>query len=389
MPLDLTPSDRTLLLTAVGVLLVLIAGSLILVGGSDDTSDVPSTYSASSRGAKAAYLLLKESGYQVSRWEESVDQLPDTGRLMLVLADPDGAPSAGESDAIRQFLERGGRVMATGVYGALFLPEHDATPDPLEGMTWKRVTAQSPSSITRAAPEITLAPQAYWKPGPYAVPLYGTTDKPLVVKYPFAAGDVIWWASATPLTNAGLQEPGNLEFLLACVGADRSRTILWDEFSHGYRRSLADSAMLGPVKWIFVQLGVFALAILLTYSRRSGPIVLPAGDRRLSPLEFVRTLGSLYQRAGATSVAVDISYQRLRYWLTRRLGMSGSASADEIARAVRERWSHADPALGATLRACEAARSDPNLPARQALALNQSLYEAAAKLELFGLRRKE
>jgi len=399
MSLDLTPSDRRLLMTAAGVLLVLIAGSLVLTGGSDDTADVPSTYSTGSRGAKAAYLLLQSSGYQVDRWEQPLNELPDAGRLTLLLAEPDGAPSADERVALRQFLERGGRVIATGMFGASFLPEHDALPDPLAGMTWKRMTSQSPSAITRAAPEITLAPQAHWKPGPYAVPLYGddgrdrkltaTSGRHTVVTYPVAGGDVIWWASATPLTNAGIQETGNLEFFLACVSADRSRTILWDEYWHGHRRSLADSAMLGPVKWMFVQLGVLALAVLLTYSRRSGPIVLPAADRRLSPLEFVRTLGSLYERAGAASVAVDISYQRLRYWLTRRLGMSGSASADEIDRAVRERWSHADPTLGDTLRACEAARNDVHLPARQALALNQSLYEAAAKLERLGLRRKE
>ncbi len=44
------------------------------------------------------------------------------------------------------------------------------------------------------------------------------------------------------------------------------------------------------VKWIFWQLALFILAILATYSRRSGPISIPANEARLSPLEFVRTL---------------------------------------------------------------------------------------------------
>jgi hypothetical protein len=45
-----------------------------------------------------------------------------------------------------------------------------------------------------------------------AYPLYGDGDRTVVVKYPFGRGEVLWWASATPLTNAGLKEPGNLEF---------------------------------------------------------------------------------------------------------------------------------------------------------------------------------
>jgi hypothetical protein len=112
--------------------------------------------------------------------------------------------------------------------------------------------------------------------------------------------------------------------------------------------------------------------------------VYPATDRRLSPLEFVRTLGSLYERAGATSVAVDISYQRFRYWLTRRLGTAGDASVDELERAVRERWRQADAAFGATLRACESARDDSDLTSRAALKLTRSLHEYTARLESLG-----
>jgi hypothetical protein len=216
------------------------------------------------------------------------------------------------------------------------------------------------------------------------VPLYGEGDKQMVVTYHVAGGEVIWWASATPLTNAGLLEPGNLEFFLACVGAKGQQRVLWDEYFHGYGRSPAVPMRLGPVKWMVLQLGLFTLAILITYSRRSGPIVLPATERRLSPLEFVRTLGSLYERAGAASVAVDISYQRFRYWLTRLVGTMGNASVDELERAVRERWNHGDASFGTTLRACESARHDVDLTPRAALKLTRSLYEYTAKLESSG-----
>jgi hypothetical protein len=384
MSLDLNAGDRKILLIAGAVLLLLIGGTLLLNGGAGDASDVPTSYSAGSKGAKAAYLLLASSGYRVTRSEQGLPALSDAAQTTLILVEPERFPTTEERGLLRQFLEQGGRVIATGPSGALFLPEHDAVPDPIGGMTWKRVTSQSPSSITRAAPEITLAPQASWTPGSYAVPLYAQGDKHVVVTYRVARGEVIWWASATPLTNAGLLEPGNVEFFLACVGKKDQRRVLWDEYFHGYGRPSAASARLGPLKWIILQLGMFTLAILLTYSRRSGPIVHPTTERRLSPLEFVRTLGSLYERAGAASVAVDISYRRFRYWLTRRVGTTGDASVDELERAVRERWHRADAAFGATLRACESARDDVELTPRAALKLTRSLHAYTAKLESLG-----
>ena len=262
MSFDLSPGDRKVLSIAGAMLLLMVAVSYMLAGAADDTSDVPSTYSAGSGGAKAAYLLLKASGYRVERWEQSLGELPDADDMTLVLAEPHEPPTTVERTALRTFIERGGRVIATGVMGAHFLPDHEAVEDPLGGWTWKRVASRTPSFISRAAPEIALAPRAYWQRDSDVLPLYGDDDRPMVVKYRAARGDVIWWASATPLTNAGLQEPGNLEFLLACLGADRTRRILWDEYAHGYRRSLAASAVHGPIKWIAAQLGVFAPARL-------------------------------------------------------------------------------------------------------------------------------
>ncbi len=379
MPFQLSPADRKLFLIAGGGLLLLIGAAFVLTKGTDSATEIPSTYSTGSSGAMAAYLLLKESGYAVERWEQPLSELPEPAGTILVLAEPVGAPTTPERDQLRRFIEKAGRV----------LPENGVVPDPLPGMTWAKVPAQSPSSITRAAPEITLAPQAYWGSLPFAVSLYGNGDKPLVVKYAFGKGEVIWWASATPLTNAGLKEPGNLEFFLACIGRQPNTQILWDEYFHGYRRSLAASIVKSPVKWIFLQFVLFSLAILLTHSRRSGPISIPATEARLSPLEFVRTLGSLYQQANAASVAVDISYHRFRYWLTRRLGMASNASVNELERAISERWLFQDESLNTTLRACESARYDTAMSPRAALQLVQALHFYAAKFKLFPTSLKE
>jgi Domain of unknown function (DUF4350) len=383
LPIQLTAGDRKLFSIAGGVFLFLVLTTLLLRKGPDSVEEVPTTYSVSSGGAKAAFLLLKASGYRVQQWEQSPSELPEAAGTTLILAEPSGAPTTEERQHLRQFVEKGGHVIATGMFAGLFLPKDGIVPDPLPGMTWKKFPALSPSFITRAAPEITLAPKAYWRSGIFALPLYGESSKPMVVKYTFSKGEVLWWASATPLTNAGMKEPGNLEFFLACIGDASQTRILWDEYFHGHRNSLTASINNSPVKWIFLQLALFAIAILVTYSRRSGPISVPAREVRLSPLEFVRTLGALYKQANAASIVVDISYHRFRYWLTRRLGMAGNAPVDELERAIRERWNFQDAHFGATLRACESAPYDYNLKPRAALQLVRSLDEYAAKLKVF------
>ena len=393
MPGSLTPGDRKLLLAAGAGSLLLVTLTVLL--GPGQAVESPTTYSAGSGGAKGIYLLLRQTGYRVTRWEQSPVDLPPGANATLILADPQGAPTIEERSAIDRFIERGGRVIATGASGAVFLPDHHAVMDPIAGLTWKRLRSRSPSAITRAAPEITLAPQAFWTSDD-ALPLYGDGEvdagdeaaRVRVIKAGVGKGDVIWWASATPLTNAGVREPGNLAFVLACIG-DARRPIFWDEYYHGHHKTLSASIAESPFVWAALPLALGAIAVLLTYSRRSGPIVTPAPESRLSPLEFVRTLGLLYERAGAATVAVDIAYQRFRYGLTRRLGLGGGASAADLERAVRARTDVSDPAFGELLRVCESAGSGPAINAATALRLTRSLDDYATRLDLFRTTKKE
>jgi hypothetical protein len=386
------PKDRKLLLGALCVFVLLVAAAVILGGQGVSGGSVPSSYSTSSGGAKAAYLVLSQAGYRLRRWERPLDNLPPNSRRnndskagsgpTLVLAEPSTAPTAEEREAVKTFVSTGGRVIATGMFAGTFLPENDSVPDPFGDMTWMKARAISPSLITRAAPEISMAPQAHWRPFSAAYPLYSDAAQTRVVKYSYGRGEVLWWASATPLTNAGLKESGNLEFLLACMGDTKSE-ILWDEYIHGYRETLASSIAHSPVKWLVLQLTLLALAIVATFSRRSGPVCQPASDVRLSPIEFVETLGGLYEHAGTASVAVDICYQRFRYWLTRRLGVASNISVDDLQHAVRDRWALADDRFFAVLQRCESAKSDPFLQAPVALHLVQELDDYAARLKLF------
>jgi hypothetical protein len=247
---------------------------------------------------------------------------------------------------------------------------------------WQKFTAQTPSAQALNAPEIQLDASASWtKPAP-GIGLYGDDAQYAVMQYPHGKGRLLWLASSTLLSNVGLRQSDNLEFLLSTVGS-KSRRILWDEYFHGYRTSATVAVAHPQVVWLFAQSGFITVAVLLTFSRRSGPRRLPRAESRLSPLEYVRALGQLYEHARAGSVAVDVTYERFRYALSRRLGLRPTVSAGELARAVAERWAVDREDLRSLLEACESARFYENLSQRDALALVQRLHKYSLLLKLF------
>ena len=381
MPPGLTSGDRKILLIAGAAFVVLVVLGFVLAPTNTD-ANVASSYSTASGGAKAAYLLLQESGYHVERWQHAASKLNASASTVLILADPMMVPDAKEKAAIEQFISRGGRVITTGIVGAQFLPEDHSEVNPMPTKPWSEFNALVPSAITRAAPKITLAPVAFWRSSS-GIPLYGDEEDTVATRVTHGNGDAIWLASATPLTNAGLKDFDNLEFLLAAIGEKEQTRVLFDEYVHGYGEQSAPEKSHPLLMALVFQSIVLALAVLFTFSRRSGPLRPMAAETRSSPLEFVETLGGLYQEAHAASVAVDVYYQRFEFWLTRRLGLVKDAPVEEIDRAVRDRWQLHDDKFAQTLQAAASARYYPGLPQKQALEIVRALHDYALKLKLF------
>ncbi|HKW00696.1 MAG TPA: DUF4350 domain-containing protein, partial [Vicinamibacterales bacterium] len=316
MPLALNRGDRRLLVFAGIVLALMLGVAFVIASGTGDRGEATTSYSSSSAGCKAVYLLLAELGYRVERWEDPPSDLSDPASTTLVLAEPTELATESERAAIEAFMRAGGFVIATGPDSAWFVSGHTSPRLPT-GHSWNTMPAIAPSSITAAAPEIAIASRAAWDGDELRMtPLYGDVHGPSVVEMSVGNGRAMWWEAATPLTNAGITASNNLAFVLASIGGPERR-ILWDEYFHGRRRTLAASIWHSPTKWIGLQLAIVCLVVLLTYARRSGPIIPPAQESRLSPLEFVRTLGSLYERAKVSSVAVEAADRRARYGLAR------------------------------------------------------------------------
>ncbi len=378
MPFAVGSGDRKLLISA-GVILVILMVIASLVQPATPVSMMyPSSYSATSDGAKATYLLLQEMGYSISRWEESPTRLPSESRgMLLILADPLGGATPEEKFALNRFLLDGGRILITG-YGARLVPESDVWSGAPKDYSWRNFPAVLPSPLTRGAREITLLPWTKWGTR-YAglVSLYaGKDNAPVAVTYAVGRGQVIWLSASIPLTNAGIQRTNNLEFLLNVAGARPGR-ILWDEYFHGHGRSLGDYLARTPVPWALAQCGLVFLSAVFAFSRRSGPVRPPATESRLSPLEFIDTLGGLYQRAHAAQAAVEVAHRRFRFVVAKRYGLAVNATDEQLAAAAANKGILKSEVL-ALLHRCRDAGMNYDLTDEEAVDLVNKLHELVA-----------
>jgi hypothetical protein len=405
MPQALDSADRKLLIAA-GVLLlaVLIASSIVGPQEMTGSASFPSSYSPAWGGAKAAFLLLQQLGYRAERWERpstdlsAVASVDDSSNEILVLSQPAQPPSEAERFALREFLERGGRLLATGAAAADFLPQAGGFEQSNDEVPIQHFAPSSPSPLAQGAPEITMAPPDRWQPTPSQQVVYGNDRTAAVITYAVGKGRVIWWAAATPLTNGNIRDSGNVALLLNSINPSHvppaDVRVLWDEYHHGVHGSLWSYFARTPLPWGVAQFGLVFAAILATYSRRSVPPRSQAVRSRLSSLEFIETMGDLYQSAHAGSAAVRIQYQRLRFLLTRQLALPANLGSAELARSAGQQMGWEQVPLQSTLARAERimaiadSRSRRRTNSRlgraadaEALSIVQELFDYCARIE--------
>ena len=382
MPMKLEKSDRRLMMWAALILLPIFV-AVALSQPEEEESSVPSSYSTQRRGAKAAYLLLKEAGYNVERWEKAPGRLPiEAAHTALILAGPFSPPSPEDKAALQNYLNRGGRIVATSSSAEFYLPKADIEGEALPARLPNTYKPQLLSAITRGG-DIKMSPTGYWaRSSTSFLTHYADDGRPIVVTYKVGKGEVVWWAASTPLSNGNIRESGNLALLLNSLGDVQNTHIFWDEYFHGFRHTPGEYFSAAPVRFAALQGALIMLALILTYSRRNGPIHPLAPTSRLSPLEFVETLGSLYRRANATRSALEIPYQRFRFLATRQLGLKSDVSAADLAQALGSRFGYKDSQLAPLLQEIENALYDSDLKEARALDLVQQLSYHEQRLKL-------
>lgn len=379
-------SDKRLLLwMGGGVALLIVVVSFALPKRDQDTRPVVDNNGTA--GAKAAFLLLPKLGYKVERWDAPESDLEhvDASRTTLIMADTYVSPKLERATAaaVKRFLERGGRVLDSG--GGTLLPEGKTSPATILHSTLCDTTPEGQGALARAG-QISISDNGRWdekesKLGPALHVEQRCGDDAVVVHYAVGKGEAIWWSSSLPLTNAGLHDDASLRLLLATVG-EPGRTVLFDEYFHGEKAGLWDAAKGLPLKWLFWQLVLIAVLLVLSFSRRKGPLRMPVTVPRTSPVEFAESMGHLYQRAGATSAATGMARRRLLRFLQVDCGVARvtiDAGPAVIAEALGERFGGDWSALRMHLADAATAEHSEIVP-KSALRLVQALEDDVERL---------
>ena len=384
-PLDST--DKKIVLASIFFLVLLTALSLLFAPGRQDSSQgFPSSYSTDADGAKAAYMLLGEMGYRVERWANPPEDLPKFSKnTLLIIAGP-LIPSSNEEDAqLKQFVAGGGRLLITGMTGAAMIEAKGVEPALAPHDEWQTFTAEVPSPLTLHAPEISMEAAARWvQLGREQLRFYGSEQGATVTKMRVGEGEIIWWGADSPLTNYGITKASNLALFLNCAGSPAATRVLWDEYFHGVRPGLWHYLSHTPLPWALLQLLTLAAFVVITYARRSGAVRPLRRKSRLSPLEFIETVGALYQLKGAAAGALEIAYSRFRFLLARRLGIPSTTPTAELVRSVREKPGWTIPGFAETLEQIEAAVNAQKVTEPRAMTWVGELYDFT---RLLGLER--
>lgn len=300
-----------------------------------EQSTFPSSYSATAGGARAAFLLLQRMGMHGQRWEEPPFNMEVAAPIATaVFAGPADKPSHGEQEALRRFVFKGGRVLFCGRNYLDFFGE--VIPERISHDLW------------------------------------ATT---------YGSGQIVRWRTAGPLTNAQLSK--NLPLFLNSVGVGERRIVYWDEYFHGERGSLWDYIGRVPaIRWALLPFGLLMVTILLTFSRRRGPVVSPVRVTRLAPLEFVESLGQLYKKARATGLPVEVTARELRLRLLRKLALPSEIHDDRLASEAAARLGWDERKLNQLFASARQMKAGGAVPVAKALDLVQQLQKLSGDLRI-------
>jgi hypothetical protein len=375
-------NDRRLLMIVSGAALALVIVVSLLAPSSAANDPEPTTTNAGPMGAKAAYLLMQAMGRETSRWTRPLAELPseDAERTTLVLA----APQVDETEVeeirkeLKEFMQAGGRVVATGASGAELLPGGK-----VEGSTFGgpcRTTPEGPGLLAKAG-SVRIANGAHWADDdPQYVVEQRCGRDAVVVRYAYGKGEAIWWSSATPLTNDALKQDASLKLLLASVGDGRA--VIFDESLHGEADGLWSKARGLPLGWLAAQLALLVVLLVLSFSRRRGPVRMPVKLPRSSPVEFAGSMGDLYSKAGATKAATEAARRTLVRVLVREAGVPQATvelGPAAIAEALGHRFNGDWSRLAQHMELAQAPSEKPMAP-RSALTLVKAMREDAEEV---------
>jgi hypothetical protein len=324
-------TDRSLrlwwLVPAVGFL-ALIALALVF-GEAPEQKTQGNSYDASPKGFRAAYVILDELGYPVTR-----SRRPGDGSVRFVLQP---TASLGDAEGTREWVEDGGVLVLgdnTGEFSKamglnadvqrLDLREADR---PATGPGVKRL-AGGPTYVT-------------W-PNRHGDVWARADGKPFVTVYPLGDGEV--WLLNRPefVRNRFIGQADNAVLLARMadeVLRDHPGQLAFDEYYHGMRERPGIVRLLctPPTLWITLEALLILGLVLWRQVPRFGPLRPIPPQRRRSKEEFLDAMASLLERKGDYADAYRTARDGLAREIEREFGLPAGTPPEVAAREAERR----------------------------------------------------
>jgi Domain of unknown function (DUF4350) len=352
----------------------------------NELQPIRSSYNTGPTGTRAFYQLLEESGRRVARLRESYHTFEKRAtNVLLIIIGPfqnDRPLPPAEASALQKWIMTGGHALIVSrdplqQFGGHDIHSEIANQNPewaapaeklidsnsdgfvvqpteltrdLRGLALSNLAARmkfSPSEQGRPRAPATQSPTPL-PPKEGELPLYapvihlGDGKGAILADFKYGRGRVVFLSDPFVIANNGISRGSNLRLALNLVNSlsteDRTRTILFDEFHHGFQSEnnpLVNYFRGTPMPWLLGQALLVGLLLAYTYGRRfARPLPLPRADRH-SPLEFVGSMANLQRVAQARELAIENIYPRFRSKVCRRLGLTARAPVDEIISTLR------------------------------------------------------
>jgi hypothetical protein len=346
-------SDQRLIVVLLAVMLVLIVGVSVLAPQQAGDDPTPTSTNNGPLGVKAAYLTLEGLGHKTSRWTKSLKDWnasmtdEQAAKTTLVLVDPvyDATEEAELKSQLTRFMQRGGQALVTGAAGARLLGGTAEQSILDEGLC--STEPEGDSDLAKAG-HVQVEYRGGWKlddqqfHGDNLQVAQRCGKSAVVVHFaePGTAGKggAVWWTSGTPLSNLELKQNPPLKLVVASVG--EGRDVVFDEALHTVTRTLWDAAKGLPLGWVSLQAAALFVLLVLSFSRRRGPVRMPVALPRSSPVEFATSMGDLYEKGAATNAVTEAAKRRLFRMLMQEAGLAQEtikAGPDALAEALQKR----------------------------------------------------
>jgi hypothetical protein len=293
----------------------------------------PTTYSVGERGYKAFYLWLKQMGFETERWTSSLIDLPQESALLFIIS-PEIPSTKKEVEALKTWVDKGGTLIIMDSPAGEYISSF--------GLNWSYVSKskllpKEEPLIIRPGPlteEVTNIKALSWfvlfSDQPEVVIPIANENGGLMAVVNKGKGKIIAFSSPNIFSNAFLREKDNARLAYNIVRSSRPRVVWFDEYHHGYGRTVSVGEHFRQSKWLwpFIQLFLAFILFWALKSRRFGSPRPVINEKSRSSMEFISAMANLFKQTENRHYILETILKRIKEE-SRRYLIQGDADLNQ------------------------------------------------------------